>query len=32
METKGKECDIEKSYGWWEGIGRTNEKVMVYEI
>lgn len=29
---KREKCGIEKSYGWWEGIGRKNEKMMVYEI
>ena len=29
---KREKCGIEKSYGWWEGIGRMNEKMVVYEI
>ena len=29
---KGKRINIEKSYGWWEGIGRKNEKMIVYKI
>ena len=29
---KREKCGIEKSYGWWEGIGMKNEKMIVYEI
>ena len=29
VEIKKEKCSIEKSYGWWEGIGRKNEKMIV---
>ena len=29
---KMEKWDIEKSYGWWECIGRKNEKMIILEI